>query len=449
MRVRLTWLLATILILAPAAATQVLEVPLTLEKRPDQGRVFFPLGITRLPGLLEAPEGEWKFPPLNSEVPIYSLANLGDGQILFILDRKETKSPFYDRLYADTNGNRDLTDDPVLDVTATRRSIPGTEKGMSAYSQFRIDDAVIQVGGKPSPYHFKVNAYYSNVRRKRSGPGKPLEVTVLKRTPAEAAAAVNLNLFTNAAYRGAFSLGDKTYHVILSDNNADGRFGRRMQLHGSRKLGARNDLLYLSTTNRFTYQDGMEIGDLLCLGGRVFGVEFHPSEGKLALTPKTENLVRVPLPMEVERLHFVSEDEATVIMAFRAGKAIALPAGRYRLHSYQVNRKDDGGNVWELKAAAEENSPVFSVGGGETPALAFGEPYVPTAKVLSLPGKGASLQLQVLGAGGEVLKHLRCLSANKSSLVRSARKKTLPLEPTYKVLAGNGEVAAQGTFKYG
>lgn len=449
MKPRFSWLLAAALVLGPGVTAQVLEVPLALHLRPERPRGFFPLGVAQPEKSLEAPAGEWKLPELKSEVPVYFQHRMGDQKLLFILDRKTKSSPFYDLLYFDANGNRDLTDDPVIAGDSRSRGRPGQEKARHYYLQFPIE-TIIRVDGRPAPYPFHVNVSYSSVRRIRDASGKGWTLKNLTHSTAEVAKFLNLNLMNHGAYRGEFSLGDKVYHVILHDNNADGRFGDRRCLPapGSRRR-VRNDLLFLADKKEFTYQDGVEIGNLLHLAGRLFEIEFCGPERKLILIPRTEGLARCELAMDTERLILASEDGTNLVMAMYPGKGIDLPPGRYRLVSYNASRKDDGGNVWNLKAVAAKDGPVAQVASGDAAALRFGEPFLATVDVNRLAGEKASLRLKVLGAGGETLRDLRCLTHNKSGIERSAKKKYMPKEPGYRIVAKVGAAAVQGSFEYG
>ncbi len=449
MKSRFSWLLAAALILGPGVTAQVIDVPLTLHLRPDRTRGFFPLGIAQPEKSLEAPAGEWKLPELKSEVPVFFQHRLGDQELLFILDRKGKDSAFYDLLYFDANGNRDLTDDPVIAGKSLGRGRPGLEKGKYFYFQYLIE-TIIRVDGRPAPYPFRVNVSYSAMRRVRNASGEGWTMKYLTHSTAEVARFLNVTLMTQGAYRGEFNLGDQVYHVILHDNNADGRFGDRMRKPkpGSRRR-ARNDLLFLAAKKEFTYQDGVEIGNLLHLDGRLFEIEFCDPERKLTLTPRTEGLARCDLAMETERLILASEDGANLVMAMHPGKGVDLPPGEYHLVSYSASKKDDGGNVWNLKAVAAKDAPVAQVGSGGAAALRFGEPFLATVDANRLAGEKASLRLKVLGAGGETLKSLRCLTDNKSSIERSTKKKYMPKEPAYRIVAKVGSAAVQGSFEYG
>jgi hypothetical protein len=431
-----------VLLLAGALEAQRVEVPLAWSLRPEQGRVFFPLGFARPEKRLTAPEG-WKLPPLVSEFPVFATLRLGDRDLLFVLDRTDPKQAFYDRLLFDGNQNRDLTDDAPLEAAAVR----GRGEGFDArrkiwfyHATFTSPRVEIAVDGTNQPYAFRFTAYFSSGR----GPARADE------PPAARAVAdgLHLNFLTNFAYTGNFALNGHTYHVVLGDHDANGRVGEPPARPQPR--GVRSDLLYLSPTRTMTYYDGFVVGDYLSLEGGLYEVSLHPAEKKLTLTPRTEGLGRIALAMETERLVLVTPDGSHRVMAFHPGRTVSVPAGRYRIESYQVRRPDDGGNTWTVRARGDENAPGVEVSPGGETHLEYGEPFRPTANLSAArTGTGSGLGFQVLGAAGERVVGLTCDGQAASGIPRSATKKSMPAEPTYRVIGGDGQILAQGAFKYG
>ncbi len=432
---------------AQAAPPSPIEVPLQFLRRPARRkgkpparRVFIPPGIRYLDKGLQPPPGEWKLPEFKSDAPVYSLLTLAGRKYLLVLDKKDEKSPFYDRLYLDADGNGDLTDDPPVDAPASPR------RGPYLFADFPSIDLEIPLPGGKAPYAFTVRAYR-----------RPLPSTAGKRpTRQQWLMRMNVYMTPDCAYAGRMELQGKTYRILMADTNGDGRFGskEKVLIGFGRK---RADLVYISGTGKINYQDGMEAQGLLGLGDRLFRLRFRRIEGKLLLDPLPEAAARLRLPMKVTRLVLAPAGRSAGILWFDPGGEIALPAGAYRLGSYQALREDDGGNEWILLAAGAKDGPALTAKAGKTLTLRFGEPFVPRVgvyarfpKLLWSRSVAARLSFTLLGAGGERVTDIRSMTYKKSAVPRSSRSRYRPLEPTYKILElPSLRVAAQGSFHYG
>ena len=437
----LRWLCPLMLVFTTLLGAQPLEVPLTWSLRPEKGRQFFPLGFARPERKPAAPEG-WKLPQAVSPTPVFATLRLGDRDTLFMLDQIDPEQPFFDRLYFDANGNQDLTDDPPVQATATpgRNAFNARYKRWYYHVNFVSPRLDIMVDGARRPYAFRLSAYY-NSGREPARADQPPALSAM-------ASAVNLTFMTNFAYTGSFALGERTYHVVLGDNNANGRVGDPPAWPAAR--GTRNDLLYLSPSREgMTYYDGFEIGDHLVLQDRLFAVAIRPDQAKLILSPYVGDTGCVVLAMKTDRLLLATPDRKHRIMVVAPGNTVRVPASRYQLANYLARRQDDGGNTWTVRGQGEEKAPIVEVSAGQNVPLAFGEPYRPVAHQVSRANDTMGLELRVLGAAGERVVGLSCQGQAASSVKRSRTKKTMPVEATYQLVAEDGEVAAQGVFKYG
>jgi len=442
MKTRIPWILAALLGLGAPAVAQPIEVPLEFTRRPERPPYrFLPMGLVPLEKRFEAPAG-WKLPRLTSTTPIFALVRLGDGKRLLVLDKPSAEFPFYDRLHFDLNGNRDLTDDrPVIGMSnAGRAGYDRSRRVWHFYSTFRPPAVQVTSKGRSHTHAFRFTAYYSS-RPGERGPDDPPP-------DREIAAGLTLNLMTDGAYTGRFELDGRTYHVIFGDNDANGCFGDPANADGPSRL--RYDRLYLAPSPKMTYYDGFEVGNLLWLEGRLYEVSACTAEKRLRLVPRAEEgLGTLHLPLETERIMFVSEDPAHRVMAFRPGRSVRLPAGRYRVGAYQAERDDDGGNAWRLRTTGPSSGPLTEVRAGEETTIRFGEPFVPTVRMKKLPDGKAGLTLEVRGVAGERLAGLKCTGNRPSRIERSRKKPVFPREATYEIVAPDGTVAASGVFEYG
>jgi len=455
---------------APAPARDAVVVHMDFVKFPERMTSYLPMGIAYLDKAADPPPGEWKLPAFQSRVPIFSRIRLGDENRLLVLDRKKGREGFYDRVWFDADGDGDLTDDPPIDGKAAERG-----NGFF-FTQFPSVDTTITVDGEKTPYSFRLRLYGRGKTAKLTAPGKKagtLAGTAGGRTsdssPDRAADAegpsaeeiigsTTFYLTSNCVLEGKLALGDETYRVILGDNDADGRFGESYAPPAPGKARVRNDTLFITTKDKVSYQDGMEIGGLLGIGERLFRVAIDAPGRKFTLLPATKNLGKVKLPMAVERIFLAAAEGGESAMFLDPGTAVALPAGRYRLGGYLALREDDGGNAWRLKAAAQPGtSSTIAVAAGKKTALPFGEPFTPSVAARPLSGSGGGdggagdlrLSFSLLGTGRERVTDLRSLTNEKSGAARSSKRTMSPLEPHYTITPATGGKAAEGNFQYG
>ncbi|MEX2217476.1 MAG: TlpA disulfide reductase family protein [Phycisphaerales bacterium] len=154
--------------------------------------------------------------PAGLEAPLYGVLPIGKGKFHVILDEPEGKEA---RLFVDSNGNGDLTDDG--DAVWTSRKVkarapapkPAAEGEEPApapepreYTQYNGGAVVKLVNGNE-----KMDAHLSMYRFDKTD-------------PARAALKNILMYYRDYAYEGEVKLGDKTYKVVLVDDLATGDF---------------------------------------------------------------------------------------------------------------------------------------------------------------------------------------------------------------------------------
>ena len=139
-------LLAIFLGFSLLTATFAIDVPLKYQKHPAASEDFYPSGSNGFTVTLKKPSGDWKLPALLSARPLYALVKIGDTERLCVLDRQKEDSKLYDRIYFDSNGNSNLTDDLIIDGNI--QSGPENRYGML---EFPAVDTKIEVDGKSLP----------------------------------------------------------------------------------------------------------------------------------------------------------------------------------------------------------------------------------------------------------------------------------------------------------
>jgi hypothetical protein len=430
-----------------------LEVSIKYERHADGTAGFRPSGVAPLQVTADVPSGDWKLPELKSKPPIYAITHFGEKPRLLILDRQNASDFFYNRLYFDSNGNGDLTDDAVLDGDF---STPPGAQSEAVQANFRPLDTSVEVGGKALPYSFAISVqylYFGDYGR----PDKELKQEHIDQY-------FTLSLAANCSYSGEFQLDGQSYRVALGDRNVNGRFHDDVSLGATelcsqRVLFPHGDDLYLTTGREPGLRDAQVFSDLLLLNGKLYRVSMSAAQGKLTLAPTTEKLLPLKLPMASERMTICTEDASRCLMMFRPGTEVMVPKGKYQLLDYTVVRRDAQGDEWFLSAKVPVGGAIVTVEEGKDAVLTFGEPYVPMVQIPAWIQQGlkdgdvtdAQLSFAVRGAGKELLTDLERITGKRTRipLAASPQYPNRPKEPAYRIVKADGEVVTQGDFEYG
>ena len=447
---------AALVVLAAAAAVAApIEIPLRLELVGEGGGGFRPGGNRILSVSTQPPEGTWKLPEQAAAGSVYAVVELGGVSRIMVLERADAGDPFYTRLRFDADGDGDVTNDPVLEVKGEGGGLTISERFSTA--QFPPIDLRLASGGGTAPYRLRVLARLRGDLAE-TGP------------TAEQIASREFVMYTLAAccYAGEFEHGGLKYRFVLGDMNGNGTFDDQYVL--SQERASAGDQFFLTEGENVTYSDGVPFGRMLQLKDALFEVSVDTAAARLVLTPCAQPLVSVTLPMAVERLVLCSAADGASVVMHRPGTAVKIPAGLYRVGTYNALKKDAGGDVWTVRASGSPEDAVIEAREGAV--LAFGEPFATSVAVPEQSyerfakgeDKTARLVFQVKGSAGErVVSLVREVPARDAqagdapapaaSLVRRlllGRVTTQrPKEPEYRILTGGGQLVAQGSFEYG
>ncbi len=438
-------LMAIFLVFCLTIAAFAIDVPLKYRKHPAETEDFYPYGSNGFQVTLKKPSGDWKFPAFVSDKTLYAFVKIGDAERLCVLDKQKEDSKFYDRIYFDSNANKDLTDDQVLDG-----AVDFGTNNQYCYVNFPAEvDTKIMIDGKSLPFSFRPRIF-----------GYMLELLAKSEFDEQSVSRyINFMINLNCSYTGEFKIGNQQYKIVLADSDCNGRFNDRFSVYkfekpppGRIRVFGQGDGFYITTGNEFEVFDALTLGDLLQVKDRLFKVHINTAEGKMTLTPLTENLVPLQLAAETERLSLFTEDEKHSLMAFQPSKKIKVPTGKYRLFNYQIFRKDKQGDLWRLNATATSESPWITVDGKGKSVFEFGEPYSPLVEVRVRENTTrASIGFDIEGEGKEFVTSLSHVSGDQTQIPLSEEENLgdRPKEPTYKVVKADGEVVTQGSFEYG
>jgi len=334
-------LLVAALALGLSKDSSGLEVPLKYEKAPVVSNTFFPYGYNYLQTTQNLPRGDWKLPPLTTDRPLYVLLRLGDSVHLLVTDKSKTGDKFYSRLWFDSNGDGDLTDEkPVSGLPGERNNLFTT--------QFPAINFMIKLEDKRLPYCLKpsLNGRMVSESSFQSGTGASFSYTV------------------QCAYSGSFTVNGRQYRIQVGDSNGNGRFSDYSTIadvqnpFGRSRIYPKGDNLYITDGSKMNFNDRMPLGDLLFLNETLFYMKLDIPNGRMILTEINKGLSPLKLTLKPERFTLFIEDKGHCVNMYKpSGNVTMLPAGKYRLLEYQVVCKDEKGALWRLKALGTNETP--------------------------------------------------------------------------------------------
>jgi hypothetical protein len=451
---------ALALLIAASHPLKGMEIPLNYVAVSDEIEGFMPIwGYSMVEKAREKPPGEWTWPKIKSEAPVFLTLTLGDHDYTALLDQSDPKFIQYDRLTIDLNRNRDLTDDKVFEAeTRSDRGIPEDYPYMVVmFPTMKIE---VEQGGKVLPYEFAgVAQAYLNDQK------KPVTDDVNWE---------NFWFYTRPQcfYKGQGKIDDLDVQFWISDKNVNGRFTDQAAVAvaedkiGDQTLPITGDDLFI-TIGKDTepqYNDGIGLGNLLLLKDSLYTLEVDIGAKKLIIEPYDGPKASLELSSKPSRIQLASKDGKNVILAIQPSGAIPVPPDAYRFFKYQLNGKGTAGDEWSLTALATGLSGYTTAGSEDSPGqVKLAEPFTPKVVIPPYameqieilkkadPDQKPPLRLAftIVGTAGEEVTALQRISGEKSDIPLSQTNPTRPKEPSFRIVKGDGEVVHSGQFEYG
>lgn len=428
----------------------------------------FPWGLPNEPyapagyawhGVVAAPPTpDVKFPNPVCKDPLYDVVSLGAGKWHVMLDKSTSRESFYDRIYLDTDGDKDLTDEKPLEA---RLDHGGGYQRLHAYGTIKAAEK----DGLPKPYTLALTLSYR-------APG--LLESVFRYLMGQPATPI-LAVQSQCAYFGMLNHNGVNYRLWLDDANFNGVF-TDVQHNADTDPPANHDRLYIERDEPLPGlpRDAMDAVTLqlapvplsprIGIGDALFDVKVDLTALKMTFTPvpESETTAKLQLPPDVASLSLLTSDKTPQAAWYYPAQTIALPQGNYRFNAYRLARHDPQGDLWEVvcsdpcaKASAPDSKraewPKITLAAGQTMPLLFGEPVRAAIKIIGAsPGfftNTAHFTFETRGASGEPV--LITHEGSRTKLGISPNNYQRPAEPTVKAVKADGEVAWQGAFRYG
>jgi hypothetical protein len=338
--------------------------------------------------LSTSPPPNVRLPKLRASAFYGRWTNGLDGGRWFCLDRA-SKSAACDRIFFDSNGSGRLDDKPA--VSATRR-----EANMAYFNPLKVT-----FNGEDGPitYHLMLSSYQFGASDAR------------------------LLVSAGCWYEGTVTLGGKKRHVQLFDENANGCFNDQgIEASGSDRL------VITGEKGRGHY-----LGRFLEVDGGLFRLEVA-RDGAYIKAAKAEGVTfgSVHVPEALSEIEVVGECGDFVRKPAKG--EFTLPAGKYRVQNWTLNRKDTRGALWTLSGSGVGHDADFEVTAATAATLNVGESVRPLVTATETKTQ-VSFNLQLRGLLGETVEIMR--------------GNTRPRAPQLHLASLTGNYRSTNTFEYG
>ncbi len=292
------------------------------------------IGLQQMELINERPVGV-ELPQFNSESPLFGklfTPMVESGHIWISLDRSH-KEGLYDRLFIDSNADGHLKDETV--VIAYRKD------------QYRSDfgpvKVVFEVEDGPVTYHF--NFEFSNYNNR------------------------NRFLATSGGwYEGAINVGGQKKYCLLIDQNANGTFNDKSINF--------NECDRIKIGEKDTAKTSF-VGNYIVVDAVLYRPEIARDGAYIKLTAAEDvSYGLIQLPETISEFEAKGENG---LFTLKPEKELArLPVGKYRIHLWKTEHKDDKGNTWTLTGQEFGNKGLFEVNESGQTTLDVGEPIIST-----------------------------------------------------------------------
>ncbi|MHC4533542.1 MAG: hypothetical protein ACYS6K_06285 [Planctomycetota bacterium] len=276
-----------------------------------------------------------ELPQFKAEHPLFGklfTPMVESGHIWILLGRSH-KNGLYDRLFIDSNGDGHLKDETV--VVAYQK-----EQHRSDFGPVKV---VFEVEDGPVTYH--LNFEYSNYN--------------------------NRNRFfatSGGWYEGAITVGGQKKYCLLIDQNANGTFN-------DKSLKA-----YECDRIRIGEKDAAKtsfVGNYIVIDAVMYQPEIARDGANIKLTVAKDVVYgSVRLPKTIGE--FAAKGENGLFTVKPEKELARLPVGKYHIHLWKTECKDDKGNSWALTGQEFGNNGLFEINESDQTTLDIGEPIIST-----------------------------------------------------------------------
>ena len=305
-----------------------------------------------------------------------------------------TKDGPYDRLYIDADC------DGRLDDETPAKAYRVSASSSNSYTYF--GEVKVLLPGEDGPVAYHLNVTFSF---RSAGPAR-------------------LYIYSAGWYEGSVDVGGRSYGCKLVDHNVNGAFSdSSIDFDQADRIQIDGDVLNAPR----------HVGKYIQLEGKLYRPEVARDGAHVRFTPAGDVPTgTVSVPGEVSEINFGGPNG---LLCFHPddGKA-ALPAGRYRIYSWKMQRTDESGARWEARAYGFGEKGTFEVTAGRAMELAVGEPFA------------ASITESVSGSSRNLNRELKSPLGGSLQLLRNGQT---PSAPQLRIRSADGSYDRTFPLRYG
>ena len=329
------WLSVVIVLYSLAMAAEAQEEQwLRYRSAREARQILGNIGVQQMELHNERPVGV-ELPQFTSESPLFGkfITPMVESGYIWISLERSHKNGLYDRLFIDSDRDGHLKDETV--VMAYRKE------------QYRSDfgpvEVVFEVEDGPVTYH--LNFEFSNYN--------------------------NRNRFSATSggwYEGTITVGGQRKHCLLIDQNANGTFN-------DKSLNF-NECDRIRIGEKDTAKTNF-VGNYIVIDAVLYQSEIARDGAYIKLSVAEDVLYgSIRLPETVGEFEAKGENG---LFTLKPEKGLArLPVGKYHIHLWKTERKDDKGNTWTLTGQEFSNKGLFEINESSQTTLDVGEPIIST-----------------------------------------------------------------------
>ncbi|MFQ6130416.1 MAG: hypothetical protein ACE5R4_00105 [Armatimonadota bacterium] len=350
------------------------------------------------------------------------------------------QAPIPDRLYFDSDGDNDLTDERPL---GGRPVVSDSDATVPRYMVFPATAIGAVLEGKRLPYHIRIAAprrYPMRLLRSFSG---AIEV------PAYAV--------SSCYYEGRIRLGGRAVRVAVLDANSDGRFDARGYLPEGGAYPTRGDTLIVSERAGRPirpYKAGADerqmLGRYLAFGGEYYQIQVAPGGTPVGVYAEKAKVGVIAASQADADVRLANADGVLDLRVDTEG--VRVPAGSYHMLSCALRRTDGDDREWALACRpASSEATTVEVTAGATAPIPAGPPLlwslaVDTEQRVAVGG--------TVAPGGEgtapaVGLSLRLAAQGGMRVTGITVNGKRPSEPKLRIKDATGKVVHEAAFHYG
>jgi hypothetical protein len=287
-------------------------------------------------------------PEFKGDKPLFAQwkSLMAKGGSLWIALDQTKKNGHYDLLYIDSNGDGSLKDETAITIYDTSNFMVNTSKGQSpGYSNY-FNPARVILEGEDGPVTYHLNFGFQSYSD-RNG----------------------LSACSGCWYEGTITVGGEKKFCVLIDYNVNGRFNDKGL------YSADSDRIRIGSKESKDRKETRFTGNYIEVAGTLYKLE-AAADGAFVKLTKAEDVKYGNIEVQPAISGFSAGGE-NGLFYIPIEKGIGkLPAGKYLINTWQIDRKDDKNNNWSLKGQSFGDKGIFEVAEGGTVKIDVGEPVM-------------------------------------------------------------------------